>query len=67
MHTDDIIRELDKAIDIVALADEHFANEAKMNAALHMSAEVRPAPLASAITLTHANLKNLRERLSDEN
>lgn len=42
-------RELEKVRDAVTAADRHFRAEAEMNAALHLAATVRPAPLASEI------------------
>jgi len=47
----DAIRELEKALDILRACDRHFSAEAEMNAALHMAATVRPAPLAAAVAL----------------
>lgn len=46
---EDMARQLGKVLDAVELAHKHFSAEADMNAALHMSATVRPAPLAVAI------------------
>jgi hypothetical protein len=41
----DLVRQLEKVRDTVAMADKHFTAEAEMNAALHMAPTVRPAPL----------------------
>lgn len=49
MENDDLIREIEKIRHVLALADRHFTAEAQMNAALHMSDTVRPAPLAAAV------------------
>lgn len=54
--TANLIRDLTKVADVLAKADEHFAAEGAMNAALHMSATVRPAPLASAVAGARADL-----------
>jgi len=48
MNDADRIRELEKIQDVLLACDRHFAAEAQMNAALHMSSTVRPAPLAAA-------------------
>jgi hypothetical protein len=45
----DLKRELLKVFDTLKVVNDHFDHEAKMNAALHMAAEVRPAPLAAAV------------------
>ena len=46
---DNTKRELRKVLDVLRVAERHFRHEAEMNAALHMAASVRPAPLAVAI------------------
>lgn len=55
----DLARELTKVLDAVKWANAHFAYEAWMNAALHMSNEVRPAPLAAAIRNATADLERI--------
>lgn len=55
----DLSRELQKIEDIVAVCLEHFDHEARMNAALHMARDVRPAPLASALATADADLRRL--------
>jgi hypothetical protein len=62
----DLARELTKISDVVSVAVEHFDHEAKMNAALHMASEVRPAPLATALKGAHADLHRLVEELVNE-
>lgn len=47
--TDDERRQIEKALDVMYRVRDHFDHEAAMNAALHMSDVVRPAPLASAV------------------
>jgi hypothetical protein len=42
-------RELQKVLDVLEVVDRHFGHEAEMNAALHMAASVRPAPLSVAV------------------
>lgn len=48
----DVIREFEKALDVLEQCERHFSAEAEMNAALHMSNTVRPAPLAAAVAAT---------------
>lgn len=57
LTTENLVRELQKIADVVEQADRHFDAEAQMNAALHMSPIVRPAPLAIAV---HNALFDLR-------
>lgn len=45
----DLIRELEKALDVLRACARHFNAEAEMNAALHMSEAVRPNPLTAAV------------------
>ncbi len=42
-------RELQKVLDVLKVVECHFNHEAEMNAALHMAASVRPAPLCVAV------------------
>ena len=63
---DDLARQLGKVADVLALADRHFTAEAEMNAALHMAAQVRPAPLAVAITGARQDLDRLIGELTEE-
>jgi hypothetical protein len=58
-------RELQKVLDVLDVASQHFEHEAKMNAALHMAPAVRPAPLAVAITGARDTLRQVIE--DDEN
>ena len=46
--TEDERRELQKVLDTLYAVAKHFFHEANMNAALHMAANVRPAPLHAA-------------------
>lgn len=66
MRRNDLIRELDKILDTIEGAEKHFRAEAEMNAALHMSDTVRPAPLSVAVGLAADNLTRLLSRLSEE-
>jgi hypothetical protein len=47
--TEDAIRELEKALDVLRACARHFNAEAEMNAALHLSDNVLPNPLAAAV------------------
>jgi len=55
----DLQRELEKIRDVVEKVDQHFTHEAAMNAALHMSETIRPAPLAMAVSSAKADLDRL--------
>lgn len=59
----DLARELVKVSDVMDMAVSHFDHEASMNAALHMSTVVRPAPLAAALTGARADLARLIDEL----
>lgn len=59
--TNDERRQVEKAIDVMRRARDHFDAEAKMNAALHMSDTVRPAPLAAAVAQAVIDLERLLE------
>ena len=59
MNTPDLIRQLEKITDTVRMANIHFRAEAAMNAALHMSTTVRPAPLAEAVAIALDDLEQL--------
>ena len=62
---DDLRRELEKIAEPLDLAVKHFRAEAEMNAALHMAATVRPAPLAVAIEGARDDLYRLIAELGD--
>jgi hypothetical protein len=57
--TDDERRQVRKALDVMGKVQEHFDHEAAMNAALHMSDVVRPAPLAAAVSASVMDLARL--------
>lgn len=56
---DDLKRELQKILDAMRFANEHFEHEAFMNAALHCSRDVRATPLASKMAIASADLERL--------
>ena len=60
--TADEQRELQKVLDTLFVVEKHFYHEANMNAALHMSTEVRPAPLAAAVSVAVSTLERLLDR-----
>ena len=61
MNDADRIRELEKIQDVLLACDRHFNAEAQMNAALHMSTTVRPAPLAAATATAVESIRLLIE------
>ena len=60
---DDLARNLHKIHDTLVMAAEHFEAEAKMNAALHMAREIRPAPLAMAVVAARDDLDRILNEL----
>ena len=54
-------RQVEKALATMYKVQEHFDHEAKMNAALHLSDTVRPAPLAAAVSVAVIDLERLIE------
>ena len=52
MSTDNLVRELQKIRDVLEKVDEHLTAKDRMNAALHMSENVRPTPLAGAVAVS---------------
>lgn len=63
MEPEDVIREVQKILDVLEVVDRHFTHEAEMNAALHMASVVRPAPLAAAVKTALGSGVALQERL----
>lgn len=59
--TTDEQRQVEKALQTLYRVRDHFDHEAAMNAALHMSDTVRPAPLASALAIAVIDLERLLE------
>ncbi len=63
---DDERRQVEKALATMYKVQEHFDAEARMNAALHMSDIVRPAPLAAAVSVAVLDLERLVEMNAPE-
>lgn len=61
----DLIRELEKALDVLKVCERHFSAEAEMNAALHMTDNVRPNPLAAAVYTAVGGLELALDRHRD--
>lgn len=59
--TEDERRQIQKALGVMYRVRDHFDHEAQMNAALHMSDVVRPAPLAAAVGTAVIDLERLIE------
>lgn len=66
MLTPDERRQVEKVLGTVIMATKHFDGEAAMNAALHMSDVVRPAPLAAAMAVAALDLGRLLEQTAEE-
>lgn len=65
IHIVDFHRELGKIYSTLLLMQKHLDSKDQMNAALHMSGDVRSTPLASAISRDIDNLRDLMDRLSE--
>jgi hypothetical protein len=63
--TTDERRQIEKALATMYRVRDHFDHEAAMNAALHMSDTVRPAPLAAAVAIAVLDLERLIEANAD--
>lgn len=63
MENEDVIREVQKIYDVLNAVCVHLGAKDEMNAALHMSAEVRATPLTSAARTARANAVNLMSNL----
>lgn len=63
---EDSVRQIDKALDVLRLVEKSMQAEAEMNAAKHMSAVVRPVPLAGAVSSLVGDYEAWRRRLTDE-
>ena len=63
MNNEDIIRELQKIDDTLTAVAIHLDAKDAMNAALHMSTEIRSTPLASAVRISRAATADLMIRL----
>lgn len=59
--TEDERRQIEKVLSTLYRVRDHFDHEAAMNAALHMSDTVRPAPLAAAVGVAVIDLERLIE------
>ncbi|HYT43029.1 MAG TPA: hypothetical protein VEP90_11855 [Methylomirabilota bacterium] len=64
MENEDTIREVQKLYDALTAASVYLDSKDQMNAALHMSTEIRSTPLASAVRNARANATNLMSRLA---
>lgn len=62
---EDLARELEKVWDVARRANTYFHFHGNMNAALHMAADVRPAPLATAVSNMCADLERLIDELKE--
>lgn len=60
-----IIRQIDKGLDVLRLVERSMLAEAEMNATKHMSESVRPVPLAAAVSTLIADYEAWRSRLEE--
>jgi len=62
----DTARQLDKIGDVLTQVHHHLFNKDKSNAALHMSQEVRPAPLTTAVAGALHDCLMLRDKFKED-
>ncbi len=67
MANEDVVREVQKIYDVLTAVCVHLGAKDEMNAALHMSQEVRATPLTSAARTARANAANLMSNLAETN
>src|SRR5690606_16414448 len=58
----DVIRTVDKALDVLRQVDERMEAEARMHGGKHMADVVRPNPLAAAVSTAIAELEMSKRR-----
>lgn len=66
MQNKDLIRELEKVLEVLSRVTDYMQKQSESNAALHMSDKVMYPPLTSAASLATENLQGLVSRLYDE-
>lgn len=66
MNNEDIIREIQKAHDVMMKVEKYLYLQATANATLHMSETVRPAPLVQELGYVTTCLTTLIMRLEEE-
>lgn len=62
--TDDTLRQIDKALDVLRKVEKMMLAEAEMNATKHMSENVHPVPLCGAVSALISDYENWRGRLA---
>lgn len=66
MLGEDVLRQIDKGLDVLEKVEAMMVAEATMNATKHMSEQVRPVPLAGAVQALIADYRGWRERVEAE-
>jgi len=62
-ETGDIIRQIDKTLDVLSKVEEMMNAEATMNAIKHLSNVVRPVPLVGMVSSLIGDLEAWRQRI----
>lgn len=63
MNNEDIVRKLNQVMDVLTQVQQMMYSEATMNALKHMSSDVRPVPLYSAVVIAKDELTLLSKYL----
>lgn len=66
MVPEDVIRQIDKGLDVLEKVETMMMAEATMNATKHMSESVRPVPLAGAVSSLIDDYRSWRTRLEED-
>lgn len=60
----DILRQIDKTLDVLTKVEKSMMAEAEMNATKHLADTVRPVPLAGAVSSCIGDLTAWRDRIN---
>lgn len=63
----DVVRQIDKGLDVLRKVEKAMMAEAEMNATKHMSDNVRPVPLAGAVSALIGDYEDWRARVAGDN
>jgi hypothetical protein len=66
MERSDLIRQIDKGLDVLYKVESMMGSEAQMNATKHLADTVRPVPLAGAVSSLIGDYEAWRARTIKE-
>jgi hypothetical protein len=66
MSAENIIRQIDKTLDVLYKVETMMRAEAEMNATKHLADVVRPVPLAASVSSLIGDLEAWRQRESSD-